>query len=269
MIAMEMIEVCAPHVAPATVQRIIKVESGNDPLAINVNKGARPRKPRTAAEAAAIVKRILATSGPEVSVDMGLMQVNSRNLAALGYTVEEMFEPCTNIAAGASVLTAFYRRAAVNFGPGQSALMAALSAYNTGSFTAGFSNGYVARYTGAQPRSVSQRIAALDPFTAETTVFIRQEKATMQTNTPVISTNFNDTAIAGVQVEVDADAAEHLGAFAETALSDADAWDANADLDAADTTPASAAHVMGRPASNVVAFPGGSDGHAEGAAHVE
>jgi hypothetical protein len=35
-------------------------------------------------------------------------------------------------------------------------------------------------------------------------------------------------------VELDAGMAEDLGAFEETALSEADAWEANADLDAAE-----------------------------------
>ena len=35
----------------------------------------------------------------------------------------------------------------------------------------------------------------------------------------------------GVVVELDAREAEELGAFEETALTEADAWDANADLD--------------------------------------
>ncbi len=39
-----------------------------------------------------------------------------------------------------------------------------------------------------------------------------------------------DLLIPGVVVEVDASEAESLGAFDETALSEAEAWDANVDL---------------------------------------
>ena len=40
-----------------------------------------------------------------------------------------------------------------------------------------------------------------------------------------------DMLVAGVVVELDADEAEALGAFEETAVNEADAWDANADLE--------------------------------------
>jgi hypothetical protein len=48
----------------------------------------------------------------------------------------------------------------------------------------------------------------------------------------MLSNDLADLMVPGVVVEVDAGEAESLGAFEETALSEADAWDANADLDA-------------------------------------
>ncbi len=45
-----------------------------------------------------------------------------------------------------------------------------------------------------------------------------------------LSDNYGDLATPGVVVELDAAEAESLGAFEETALSEADAWEANADL---------------------------------------
>jgi hypothetical protein len=48
----------------------------------------------------------------------------------------------------------------------------------------------------------------------------------------VLSDSIADLLIPGVVVELDAAAAEALGAFEETALTEADAWEANADLDA-------------------------------------
>ena len=58
------------------------------------------------------------------NVDMGLAQINSKNLPALGLTVEQVFDPCTNIAAGANILAAGYARTG--------SLGGALSMYNTG-----------------------------------------------------------------------------------------------------------------------------------------
>lgn len=137
---------CALNVAPVTLEAVARVESGGNPLALNVNRlqGPQPH-PASAAEAVRIAESYIARG---FSVDLGLMQVNSRNLPALGYTVGQVLDPCTNIAAGGRILTANYADAARRMGEGQPALQAALSAYNTGSFSAGFLNGYVAKYVG-------------------------------------------------------------------------------------------------------------------------
>jgi type IV secretion system protein VirB1 len=82
---------------------------------------------------------------------LGLAQINSENLSALGLTVEQVLDPCTNLRAGAAILSEGYARAMKVHGPGQQALQAALSAYNTGTLTRGFSNGYVAKYYGPVP----------------------------------------------------------------------------------------------------------------------
>ena len=47
----------------------------------------------------------------------------------------------------------------------------------------------------------------------------------------LLSDNMADLMVPGVVVEVDAAEAESLGAFEEAALTEAEAWDANADLD--------------------------------------
>ncbi|WP_180176791.1 lytic transglycosylase domain-containing protein [Acinetobacter sp. YH01016] len=243
MLGLELIAACAPSVAPTTVQQIIQVESKGNPLALNVNGASLSRQPRDAADAAALARQYIAAG---YTVDMGLMQVNSTNLPKLGYSVEDMFDTCKNLRAGAEVLTAFYKIARPRYADDQSALRAALSAYNTGSFTLGFANGYVAKYFGgaaAEPvrltrtaapnSSTGTVIEPPNPFTATTVVFIRQqEESTMkqETTQPVISRNEDDATVPGVQVEQTAEQAERNGAFEETAMSEADAWEANADL---------------------------------------
>jgi hypothetical protein len=47
----------------------------------------------------------------------------------------------------------------------------------------------------------------------------------------MLSNDLTDFMLPGVVVELDAAAAEGLGAFEETALSEAEAWEANADLE--------------------------------------
>src|SRR3546814_15096314 len=81
------------------------------------------------------------------SVDLGLGQINSRNMKALGLTWDNVFDPCTNIAAAGAVLSGNYHSVRAGLHP-QRALRIALSMYNTGSQSRGFSNGYVGRVVG-------------------------------------------------------------------------------------------------------------------------
>lgn len=134
---------CAPGVAPSVLEAIIRTESAFDPLAIHVNGKVRLRSPPATAGQAAKWSRWLIRQG--YSVDMGLMQINSRNLASLRLTPEGAFDPCRNIRAGAALLTAAYGRARTAGGPESRALLQAISAYNTGTFDGGFRNGYVAK----------------------------------------------------------------------------------------------------------------------------
>jgi type IV secretion system protein VirB1 len=133
---------CAPGVSAHTLLAVARAESALDPLAIGVNGGGpAPRRPATSNEAAALA-RTLIDQGKDL--DLGLAQINVRNLAKLGLTPESVFDPCRNLAASARVLQDGYLRAAGRFGAGQTALRVALSYYNTGDPARGFRNGYVA-----------------------------------------------------------------------------------------------------------------------------
>ena len=151
---------CAPAVAPATLISIVDVESRFDPLAIGVNSGPKlPRRASNADEAARIARRLIKAGG---SVDLGIGQINSRNLAWLGLTIEEAFEPCANLKAAARILTDNYRRAGKTEADPQNALRAALSLYNTGHPKRGVHNGYVARVE-SSARRLLRAIRALAP----------------------------------------------------------------------------------------------------------
>lgn len=135
---------CAVHVAPTTMDAIVRVESGGDALALNVNHLAGPQPhAATVQEAAVIIRRYMAAG---YTVDIGYSQLDSANLARLGYTVEDALDDCKNIAGGGAILSGFYGKAVQQFGEGQRALMAALSGYNTGDPQRGFANGYVGKY---------------------------------------------------------------------------------------------------------------------------
>lgn len=136
---------CAPGVAPSTLLAVARAESALDPFAIGVNgPGARRGRARSAAEAVTMARGLLRAGR---DIDLGLAQINVRNLARLGLSLEAAFDPCRNLAAGARVLRDGYERGAARHGPGQPALRVALSYYNTGHAERGFANGYVARVT--------------------------------------------------------------------------------------------------------------------------
>ena len=78
MIGADFLIACAPNIAPETLQQIIQVESKGDPLAIHVNKAGPTSRPTDKAHAAALA---ISYTAQGYSVDLGLMQVNNRNLA--------------------------------------------------------------------------------------------------------------------------------------------------------------------------------------------
>lgn len=132
---------CAPMVAPQTLAAIVRTESNFNPLAININKGYRlERQPKNKEEAVATAQWLISN---RYNIDMGLGQVNSSNLYRTKLSVSDAFDPCKNLAAAATILKWNYESASRHAPDNQSALHAAISAYNTGSFTRGFSNGYV------------------------------------------------------------------------------------------------------------------------------
>ncbi|WP_181885425.1 lytic transglycosylase domain-containing protein [Trinickia dinghuensis] len=131
---------CAPFVSANTMLAVIHQESRGNPWAINVNGSQRYRKASSYEEAVAESKRLIASGA---NIDMGLMQINSKTMSSLGLTVERVFDPCTNVYAGGTVLTRNYVQAARTLPSDQAALLAALSAYNTGNYSRGLKNGYV------------------------------------------------------------------------------------------------------------------------------
>ena len=137
-----LIMACVPFVSTNTMLAVIHEESRGNPWAINVNGKQRFRKPTSYEEAVFESKRLIAAGA---SIDMGLTQINSATMVSLGLTVEQVFDPCTNVYAGGTVLTRNYVQASRKEQNQQTALQMAFSAYNTGSYSRGFRNGYVNR----------------------------------------------------------------------------------------------------------------------------
>lgn len=171
---------CAPQIHPTTMDRVVWVESGRRVLALNVNRrpgqavAPRPAQPATVDQAVALAETYIAQGH---SVDLGLAQINHRNLPSMGLTVRDVLaEPCRNLAAGAAILSACYDRAVRGGAPaGDAALIGALSCYNSGSMTFGVRSGYVARYgvvppLGPQPVAPAAAPRRTNPMTADMTV---------------------------------------------------------------------------------------------------
>lgn len=156
-----LVESCAPSVHPATMVAIVSHESSRNPYAIGINDGsALSRQPRDREEAIAMAQTLLDQNR---NFDSGLGQINSENMEWLGLSVADLFDPCTNLEAAATVLEECYGRAVKRFEAGQAALQAALSCYNTGTFHRGFENGYVAKVTGQVAAASAPTVPALAP----------------------------------------------------------------------------------------------------------
>src|SRR5215469_12900100 len=145
---------CAANVPVSTLEAIARTESALHPYALSINRPHKlarsqgwnrgtitlERQPESLDEAIAWTKWLLAHG---VTVSIGLLQVNSEHAKALHMTVEQLFEPCTNLWAGATLLATTYSATARAQGEGLSALDTALSNFNTGTPHIGFQNGYV------------------------------------------------------------------------------------------------------------------------------
>jgi type IV secretion system protein VirB1 len=146
---------------------IVRTESQFNPLAININAKVRlERQPSTKAEAIQTAKWLLANN---YNIDMGLGQVNSANMRKTYLSIEDAFDPCKNIAAAAKILQSNYVSASKRTSSEQQALRAALSAYNTGSYSRGFANGYVQKVV--NNAGVKERVAT------KNTVVVNEKKS--------------------------------------------------------------------------------------------
>jgi type IV secretion system protein VirB1 len=131
---------CAPMEQHQILNALVKTESGGDPYVIHDNSGGKKFLSKTAEEAISTADSLLRQGH---SIDMGLVQINSKNLPKLGLSVRQIFDPCTNIKAASTIWGWGLQMAVGKYGAGQQATLASVSAYNTGNLSAGFANGYV------------------------------------------------------------------------------------------------------------------------------
>jgi type IV secretion system protein VirB1 len=128
------------------MDRIVRVESAYRPLRIGINgPHGSVLQPRSVEEAVSWAQQLL-TRGE--NIDLGLAQINSRNLSWLGLSVADAFDTCRNLQAASQVLSGGYRAALKASPSDRSLLQTAYSLYNTGNMSRGLRNGYVERLEG-------------------------------------------------------------------------------------------------------------------------
>lgn len=149
---------CAIGVSAEVLRSVASKESHFEPLALHDNTRKITRIAGDAKAAAVLAEKWIAAGD---SVDVGLMQINAPNLAPLGLTVAQAFDPCFSLAAGAAVLRAAYNKGA-SAAEQQAALLIMLSRYNTGRPLNGLVNGYVGDIISPKP-AVAPAPANTDP----------------------------------------------------------------------------------------------------------
>ena len=122
MIPIELIHLCAPDIAPITIAAIVQQESGGNPFLLHDNTTRKSWRPTSIDESANLAYALIRSGH---SVDIGLAQINNKNLPALGLKVEDVLDPCTNLRAAQSVLKTAWEQSGHD-------LRKALAAYNTG-----------------------------------------------------------------------------------------------------------------------------------------
>lgn len=129
---------CSAGVSPVALEAVAAKESRFDPLALHNNT----RKVTVYAKdpASAVLQARKWIDAGE-SVDLGLMQIHTSNLAPLGLTLDRAFDPCASLGAGAEILRAAYDKGSTP-AEREAALLIAYSRYNTGRTLDGVINGY-------------------------------------------------------------------------------------------------------------------------------
>ena len=160
---------CLPAVPLTTLSAIIRVESGGNPNAMQIDFPRALLTQWHLPEGTLRLKRQPATQREALEwldyferhgifVDLGLMQVSTAEAQRRGLPVESLLDPCFNLRAGWQILDSAYQLEVKAYGPGQEALRHAISRYNTGDTRRGIDNGYLGRVIAAlrqSPRTTS------------------------------------------------------------------------------------------------------------------
>jgi type IV secretion system protein VirB1 len=129
---------CGSQIEQETLRAVAAIESHFDPLTLRDNTTHEAFHLAGLPAAMNLAKDRLKRRH---SIDVGLMQINSGNLASLNLSLADAFDACRSIGAATSILQGAYRVGGTETEK-QAALLIALSRYNTGKPLAGVVNGY-------------------------------------------------------------------------------------------------------------------------------
>ena len=142
------IQLCAPPEHATMMQKIIAAESGGNSLAIHDNKTGKSYFPDNLSEALAIASKLMADKN--ASIDLGLAQINSRNLPRFNASLADAFDPCSSIKMGSMIYAEGLKNAVSAGLSGDAAIRAALSQYNTGRLNSTVGAAYASRVLGGR-----------------------------------------------------------------------------------------------------------------------
>ena len=117
---------------------IVKQESGGNPFVLHDNTSGKSYRPASSVEAAKLASDLIKQGH---SVDIGLAQINSRNLSSLNLDAKQVLDPCTNIHAAQTILLRGWKQSGGD-------LRGALAAYNTGNTGSAVGAQYAAQVFG-------------------------------------------------------------------------------------------------------------------------
>ena len=103
-----LLERCAPRVSPVTLAALVAQESGGWPWTLDDDSTGESFALTTRGGTLALARSLIARGD---SVDLGLAQINSRNLRWLGLDVRQALDPCVNLRAAQTVLLSGWMRA--------------------------------------------------------------------------------------------------------------------------------------------------------------
>ena len=121
---------CGPEVDPVTTAAIVRLESDYQPLVIRDNTLHQSWRPRTLQQAREQVSA-LERQGHQLAI--GLMQVSTPWIHALGMRSEQLLDACWNIRIGTGIVARSFQQCEQGGAPPYQALACALSMYWSGS----------------------------------------------------------------------------------------------------------------------------------------